>query len=319
MFRWASAASLGGDSLLTARRRSKSPRRKSPGKRDQSVRRSRIPKAEETDERDVLETTKQLEERLASAERDVEHWAPIFVDAVLPRVLANRGGGDAPHIRLRKRESRDIAQAVRQFADPFFEFLFADANCASREFVRRIEQSDALLDLIGNDKLSLEQLGGLLQALTLQYGMGLAFEDSPSEKPAEKFSTLPIRELKERKEALHAAAQYLLDDNHSGSFAGGLRDKELASQLAELVFRYSLVLECKRQLQQKLSGKPRTSGRPVDPFGRFLRIAHQILEPLSDPTRLDLIITFGSEFFGEKMTRRKLSERLTHAGVRRPR
>jgi hypothetical protein len=205
---------------------------------------------------------------------------------------------------------------VRQFTDPFFEFLFADANRVSREFVRRIEQSDALRDLIGNDKLSLEQIGGLLQALTLQYGMGPAFEDSQSEKPAEKFSTLPIRELKKRKETLHAAAQYLLDDNHSGSFAEGLRDKEFASQLAELVFRYSLVLECKQQLQRRLSGQRQKRGRRQTPFGKFARIAHQILEPLSDPKRLDLIITFGSEFFGEETNRRKLSERLTHAGVR---
>ncbi len=316
MLRWASAASLGGDSLLTARRRSKKPPRKPSGKRGQSAPRSRVPEAEEVNERDILETHEQLEERLASDEREVARWAPQFVDAVLPKVLANRRGDDALHIRLQKRESRHIAQAVRQFADPFFERLFADANDASREFVRRIKQSDALRDLIGNNQLSLEQLGLLLQTLTLQYVMGREFESSLSQKPAGKFSTLSIPALKKRRETLRAAAQYLFDDSHSGVFAGGLRDRELAFQLAELVFRYSLALEYKQQLSRRLSGQPRKRGRPKTPFGRFAEIAYQILAPLPDRKRLDLIVPFSGEFFGKTTNLRQLRDLLTRAGVR---
>ena len=300
---------------MTARRRSKKPRRKPPGKRDQSVPRSQIPEAEETDERGVLETPKQLEAMLALGEREVARMAPGMVDALLSQIPAN---DDALHIRLRKRESHDIAQAVGQFARIYFECLFANAKSKSREFDRKIKQSDALRDLVGNDQLSLKQIEILLETLTHQYIMGPALEVFVSAKVTEMFSTLTTTGLEERTKTLRAAARDLIDDSHSGLFAAALRDKELVSQLVVLVLRYSLVLNFKQQLQQKLIGKQRPPGRRQTPFGRFAGIAYQILEPLPDRTRLDLIAPFKGEFFGKKTIRKKLYDSLRQAGVLRP-
>ena len=148
---------------MTARRRRKKPRRKPPGKRDQSVPRSQISEAEETDERDVLETPKQLEERLASVDREATRMASRIVDTALGQTAAKKGGDDTLHIRLRKRKPPDIARAMRQFADPFFEHLFSDAKSASCEFARKIEQSDAIRDLIGCDQLSLRRVEILMR------------------------------------------------------------------------------------------------------------------------------------------------------------
>jgi hypothetical protein len=304
---------------LTARRSSKKSRRKSPAKRDQSAPRSRIPEAEEKDEWDVLETTKQLEERLALADRITTDLASRYVDALMGRDPVWRHGDDAPHIQLRKREPDDIALAVHQFARSSFEGLFADANSKSSEFGRRIKKSDALRDLIGCDQLSLEQIGKLLEALTYEYMMGLEIGFSPREKSTEQYSTLLIPELEKRTETFRAAAQYLLDDSHSGGFAGSLRDKKLASQLPQLVFNYSFVLKIKKQMQQELFGQPRKRGRPQTPFGRFAGTAYQILDPLPDRKRRDLILTFDHEFFGGKTNPRKLLNLLTKAGVRQPR
>jgi hypothetical protein len=304
---------------LTARRSSKKPRRKSPAKRDQSAPRSRSPDAKETDERDVLETPEQLEEKLAPAEHEVARLAQSIVNSNLGLTAAKREGDDAHHIRLQQREFDDVAQAVCQFADPYFGHFCADADGANRKFARKIKQSDGLRDLIGCDQLSLEQLAELFEALTFEYIKGPATEGSPFANLAGKFSTLPVSELESRKETLRAAAQYLLDDSHSGALAALLRDKELASELAELVIRYTWVVECERQLQRQLSVPPRRRGHPQSPFGKFAWIAYQILDPLPDRKRLDLIVPFGDEFFGEGTTLRKLRDRLTQARARQPR
>jgi hypothetical protein len=238
-----------------------------------------------------------------------------MVAAVLGHVTANRD----LHLRLQKKESHHIAQAVRQFAGPFFEFFFSDANSESREFARRVEHSNALGDLIDYDELSLAQLGGLFEALTLEYIMASEFAASPSAKLTGMYSTLPTRELESRVKTLRAAARHLIDDGHSGEFAVFLRDKKLASQLVQLVFNYSLVLKLTEQMQQKLSGQPRKRGRPQTPFGRFAGIAYQILEPLPDRMRLDLIAPFSGEFFGKKTNTRQLRDLVTQAGVRQTR
>ena len=97
-----------------------------------------------------------------------------------------------------------------------------------------------------------------------------------------------------------------------------LRDKELASQLAELVIRYTWVLECERHLQRQVSVPQRQKGRRTTPFITFAGIAYRILEPLPKRTRLVLIVPFSDEFFGKKTNLKRLRDSLRLAGVLQP-